>query len=78
MFESEEEEDPEIKKQIEAALDETGLLGDLMLSGTRTSPSPRVPMSMTMMMIWTRPSGITRIRRRGLGSPGQNRAVPKL
>ena len=32
MFESEEEEDPEIKKQIEAALDETGLLGDLMLS----------------------------------------------
>ena len=31
MFESEEEDDPEIKKQIEAALDETGLLGDLML-----------------------------------------------
>ena len=31
MFESEEEEDPEIKKQIEAALDETGLLGELML-----------------------------------------------
>ena len=33
MFESEEEDDPEIKKQIEAVLDETGLLGDLMLSG---------------------------------------------
>ena len=32
MFESKEEDDPEIKKQIEAALDETGLLGDLMLS----------------------------------------------
>ena len=32
MFESEEEDDPEIKKQVEAALDETGLLGDLMLS----------------------------------------------
>ena len=32
MFESEEEDDPEIKKQIEAALDETDLLGDLMLS----------------------------------------------
>ena len=32
MFESEEEDDPEIKKQIEAALDGTGLLGDLMLS----------------------------------------------
>ena len=32
MFESEEEDDPEIKKQIEAALDETGLLGELMLS----------------------------------------------
>ena len=32
MFESEEEDDPEIKKQIEAALDETLLLGDLMLS----------------------------------------------
>ena len=31
MFESEEEDDPEIKKQIEAVLDETGLLGDLML-----------------------------------------------
>ena len=31
MFESEEEEDPEIKKQIEAASDEMGLLGDLML-----------------------------------------------
>ena len=31
MFESEEEDDPEIKKQIEAALGET-LLGDLMLS----------------------------------------------
>ena len=33
MFESEEEDDPEIKKQIEAVLDDTGLLGDLMLSG---------------------------------------------
>ena len=32
MFESEEEDDPEVRKQIEAALDETGLLGDLMLS----------------------------------------------
>ena len=32
MFESGEEDNPEIKKQIEAALDETGLLGDLMLS----------------------------------------------
>ena len=32
MFESEEEDDPEIKKQIEAALDQTGLLGELMLS----------------------------------------------
>ena len=32
MFESEEEEDPELKKQIEAALDKTGLLGELMLS----------------------------------------------
>ena len=31
MFESEEEDDPEIKKQIEAASDEMGLLGDLML-----------------------------------------------
>ena len=31
MFESDEEEDPEIKKQIEAALDDTGLLGELML-----------------------------------------------
>ena len=30
MFESEEEDDPEIKKQIEAALGETILLGDLM------------------------------------------------
>ena len=33
MFESEEEDDPEIKKQIEAVLDETGLLGELMLLG---------------------------------------------
>ena len=32
MFESEEEDDPEIKKQIEAALDRMDLLGDLMLS----------------------------------------------
>ena len=32
MFEPEEEDDPEIKKQIEAALDGMGLLGDLMLS----------------------------------------------
>ena len=32
MFESKEEDDPEIKKQIEAVLDETGLLGDLILS----------------------------------------------
>ena len=32
MFESEEEDDHEIKKQIEAALGETILLGDLMLS----------------------------------------------
>ena len=32
LFESEEEDDPEVKKQIEAALDKMGLLGDLMLS----------------------------------------------
>ena len=32
MFESEEEDDPEIKKQIEAALDATGLMEELMLS----------------------------------------------
>ena len=32
MFESEEEDDPEVKKQIEAILDKTGLHGDLMLS----------------------------------------------
>ena len=31
MFESEEEDDPKLKKQIEAALDKTGLLGELML-----------------------------------------------
>ena len=31
MFESKEEDDPEIKKRIEATLDETLLLGDLML-----------------------------------------------
>ena len=31
MFESEEEDDPELKKQIEDALDKTILLGDLML-----------------------------------------------
>ena len=32
VFESKEEDDPEVRKQIEAALDEMGLLGDLMLS----------------------------------------------
>ena len=32
MFESEEEDDPEIKKQIEAALDAMGLMEELMLS----------------------------------------------
>ena len=32
MFESEEEDDPKVKKQIEAVLDKMGLLGDLMLS----------------------------------------------
>ena len=32
MFESKEEDDPEIKKQIEAALDVTGLMEELMLS----------------------------------------------
>ena len=32
MFESEEEDDPEIKKKIEAALDATGLMDELMLS----------------------------------------------
>ena len=32
MFESEEEDDPEEKKKIEAVLDKTGLLGELMLS----------------------------------------------
>ena len=32
MFESEEEDDPKLKKQIEAALDKTDLLGELMLS----------------------------------------------
>ena len=32
MFESEEEDDPEIKKKIEAALDATGLMEELMFS----------------------------------------------
>ena len=32
MFESEEEDDPEIKKRIGAALDATGLMEELMLS----------------------------------------------
>ena len=32
MFKSEEEDDPEIRKQIEAALDTTGLMEELMLS----------------------------------------------
>ena len=32
MFESEEEDDPKVKKQIEAVLDKMGLLGDLMFS----------------------------------------------
>ena len=32
MFESEEEDDPEVKKQIEAVLDRADLLGDLILS----------------------------------------------
>ena len=32
MFESKEEDHPEVKKQIEAVFDKTGLLGDLMLS----------------------------------------------
>ena len=32
LFESEEEDDPEVKKQIKATLDTTGPLGDLMLS----------------------------------------------
>ena len=32
MFESEEEDDPEIKKKIEAALDAMGLMEELMLS----------------------------------------------
>ena len=49
MFESEEEDDPEVKKQIEAVLDRTDLLGDLILSEPRTSPSQRVPMVMTTM-----------------------------
>ena len=31
MFESEEEDDPEVKKQIEAVLDRTDFLGDLIL-----------------------------------------------
>ena len=39
MFESEEEDDLEIKKQIEAALNETGLLGELMLLDESESES---------------------------------------
>ena len=77
IFESEEEEDPELKKQIEAALDKTGLLGELICRNMRTSLSLRVPMT-TTMKIRMRPSGIMRIKRRGLGSPDRNRAVPKL
>ena len=38
--------------------------------------SQRVPMVMTMK-IWTRPSGIMKVKRR-LGCPGRNRAVRKL
>ena len=78
MFESEVEDDPEIKKQIEAALNETGLLGELMLSDKSESETSMT--TTTTMMIWTRPSGITRIRRtrrRGLGSPGLKPSSPK-
>ena len=80
MFESEEEEDPEIKKQIVAALDETGLLGDLMLSEHEDESESESSsdndndddddLDETERYL--------RIRRRGLGSPGRNRAVPKL
>ena len=61
MFESEEEDDPELKKQIEAALGKMDLLGDLMLSEHEDESesessddddnSPRVPITMTIMMM---------------------------
>ena len=43
IFESEEEDDPEIKKWIESALDETLLLGDLMLSEHEDEPDSESP-----------------------------------
>ena len=76
MFESEEEDDPEVKKQIEAALDKTGLLGDLMLSEpedkskSESSDDDDDDLNKTKQYYEGQEEGI--------GSPGRNRAVPKL
>ena len=43
MFESKEEDDPEVKKQIEAVLDKTDLLGDLMLSEPKDESESESP-----------------------------------
>ena len=72
MFESKEEDDPKVKKQIEAALDKTGLLGDLMLLEHEDESESESSDDDNDDDLKRGPSGIMRIQRRGLESPGRN------
>ena len=78
MFESKEEDDPEIKKQIEAALDETGLLGDLMLSEHDDESESKSSDDDDNDDDLDETKRYYEDQEEGTGSPGRNRAVQKL
>ena len=79
MFESEEEDDPEIKKQIEAALDATGLMEELMLSEhDDESESESSDDDGKDDLDETKQYQYHKDQEGGLGSLGRNRAAPKL
>ena len=77
MFESEEEDDPEIKKQIEDALDVTGLMEELMLSeqdneseSESSDDDDKDDLDETKQYY--------KDQEEGAGEPGSNRAAQKL
>ena len=77
MFESKEEDDPEIKKQIEAALDVMGLMEELMLS-EHNDESESESSDDDGKDDLDKTKQYYKDQEGGLGSLGRNRAVPKL
>ena len=78
MFESEEEDDPEVKKQIEAVLDRADLLGDLILSEPEDESESESPDGDDGDEDLNETKRYYEGQEEGTGEPDRNRAVRKL